>query len=90
MHRRRETLIRKALLDAGFGEDLAVTAHIETQEVGYLAGGDLASRYSVPSHLRSAPRFHIRWSWTRLIAGPICLGSGRFSGMGLFVGINDR
>jgi CRISPR-associated protein Csb2 len=89
MHRRREALVRKALLHAGFGDELAFTAQIETQDVGFLAGVDLASRYALPAHLRGAPRFHVRLRWPRSVTGPICLGSGRFSGMGLFVGVDD-
>ena len=84
MQKRREALVRKALLHAGLGEELAFSAQVETRDAGFIAGVDLASRYAVPAHLRGSPRFHVRLSWPRAVAGPICVGRGRFSGMGLF------
>lgn len=89
MHKRREALVRKALLHAGLGEELAFTAQVETQDAGFVAGVDLASRYAVPAHLRGAPKFHVRLKWPRAVAGPLCVGSGRFSGMGLFASVSD-
>lgn len=88
MHNRRDALVRKALLHAGLGEALAFTAQVETRETGFLAGADLASRYAVPAHLRGAPRFHVRLKWPQAVAGPICIGSGRFSGMGLLASLS--
>jgi CRISPR-associated protein Csb2 len=57
--------------------------------VGFLAGVDLASRYAVPAHLRGSPRVHVRLRWPQEVRGPLCLGSGRFSGLGLFVSVAD-
>lgn len=82
---RREGLIRKALRHAGLDDELVFSATIETRSSGFLAGVDLASRYAVPSHLTHAPRVHVKLSWPRPVPGPLCLGRGRFSGMGLFV-----
>lgn len=82
--RRREALVRKALRQAGLGEDLAVSADIETREVGFMAGVEKASRYAVPSHLANSPRLHVKLTWPVKVAGPICIGRGRFSGLGLF------
>jgi CRISPR-associated protein Csb2 len=42
------------------------------------------SRYAVPQHLASYPRLHVRLTWPRPVNGPLCIGSGRFSGLGLF------
>lgn len=83
--RRREALVRKALRHAGFGDDLAFSAEIEIRETGFMAGVERASRYAVPAHLTQAPRFHVKLTWPVKVAGPICIGGGRFSGLGLFV-----
>jgi CRISPR-associated protein Csb2 len=85
--KRREALVRKALRHAGFGDALAFSARIEMRETGFLAGLDKASRYAVPAHLTKSPRFHIKLTWPVKVAGPICIGRGRFSGIGLFAAV---
>jgi CRISPR-associated protein Csb2 len=82
--KRREALVRKALRHAGLGDELAFSAEIETQQTGFIAGVEKASRYAVPSHLAKAPRFHVKLTWPEKVAGPLCIGRGRFSGLGLF------
>lgn len=86
--RRREALVRKALRHAGFGDELAFSAAIETRETGFIAGVERASRYVVPAHLAQAPRLHVKLTWPMKVAGPICIGRGRFSGMGLFTSVS--
>lgn len=80
---RREALVRKALRHAGMGNELAFSAEIETRETGFMAGVDNASRYAVPSHLTKSPRLHLKLTWPVKVAGPICIGRGRFFGLGL-------
>jgi CRISPR-associated protein Csb2 len=87
--RRREALVRKALRNAGFGDGLAFSAEIEIRETGFIAGVERASRYAVPAHLAQAPRFHVKLTWQTKVAGPICIGSGRFSGLGLFIMVDE-
>lgn len=82
--RRREALVRKALRHAGLGDELAYAAQIETRETGFVAGVEHTSRYAVPSHLAKSPRLHVKLTWPVKVAGPLCLGRGRFSGLGLF------
>lgn len=82
--KRREALVRKALRHAGLGDDLAFSAKIETREMGFIAGVEKASRYAVPSHLAGSPRLHVKLTWPAKIPGPLCIGRGRFSGLGLF------
>jgi len=82
--KRREALVRKALRHAGLGDELAFSAAIETQETGFIAGVEKASRYAVPSHLANSPRLHVKLTWPVKVAGPLCIGRGRFSGLGLF------
>ncbi len=83
--RRREALVRKALRQAGLGQELAFSAEIETRETGFIAGVEKASRYVVPSHLAKSPRLHVKLTWPVPVAGPLCIGRGRFSGLGLLV-----
>lgn len=85
--KRREALVRKALRHAGLGDELAFSAEIETRETGFIAGVEKASRYAVPSHLATSPRLHVKLTWPVKVAGPLCVGRGRFSGMGLFVAV---
>lgn len=87
--RRREALVRKALLQAGLGEEIASSADIAIRETGFVAGVENASRYAVPRHLAGTPRFHLRLRWPQPVPGPLCIGRGRFSGMGLLVAVND-
>ncbi|HTA89800.1 MAG TPA: type I-U CRISPR-associated protein Csb2 [Polyangiaceae bacterium] len=82
--KRREGLVRKALRQAGLGDDLAFSAEIQMSETGFIAGVEKASRYAVPSHLAKSPRLHVKLTWPVKVAGPLCIGRGRFSGLGLF------
>jgi len=81
---RREGLVRKALRHAGFADALVFAAQIEIREIGFLAGTEPVRMYAVPQHLAAFPRFHVRLTWPKPITGPICVGRGRFSGLGLF------
>jgi CRISPR-associated protein Csb2 len=82
--KRREALVRKALRQAGLGDALAFSAEIQMSETGFVAGVERASRYAVPSHLANSPRLHVKLTWPVKVAGPLCIGRGRFSGLGLF------
>lgn len=91
--RKAESLLRKAIIQAGFSPELARHAELEWRAVGFWPGLDLAIQYFVPEHLRSYPRFHARISWRDpnhnpvAIAGPICVGGGRYHGLGLFAAL---
>lgn len=90
-----EALIRKAISQAGFPETLARHAELDWRPVGFWPGADLAARYPVPDYLRSYPRYHVFLRWRDEHArplpleGPICLGGGRFLGLGLFAVAED-
>lgn len=85
--KRREALVRKALRHAGLGDELALAAEIETRETGFIAGVEKASQYAVPSHLADSRRLHVKLTWPVKVSGPLCIGRGRFSGLGLFVAV---
>lgn len=92
---RIERLLRKAFLDAGLPGSLVADADLQWRDTGFLPGADLASHYSVPDQCRHFRRLHVRVVWRERTAdgelrsmnltGPFCIGSGRFSGLGLFV-----
>ncbi len=92
---RVERLLRKALLEADLPPALVADAELEWRGTGFFPGADLASRYSVPDHCRRFRRLHVRIVWrerdpngalrAKKVTGPLCIGAGRFAGLGLFV-----
>jgi len=87
---RIDGLIRRAIVQAGFPQNLADHADVDWRKVGYWPGVDLADRYGVPDHLKRFPRYHVRIAWrtptgrATHLPGPVCIGAGRFVGLGLF------
>jgi CRISPR-associated protein Csb2 len=87
---RNDLLLRKAIRQAGYSEELAQNAKLDWRGSGFWPGTDLASRYAVPEKLRRFRRLHVRITWTDVrgnllaVPGPLCLGGGRFIGLGLF------
>ncbi|KAB2930582.1 MAG: type I-U CRISPR-associated protein Cas5/Cas6 [Leptonema illini] len=94
LHERIDTLLRKAILHAGFSAELAKFAHIEWRKGGFCRGIDMADQYGIPGHLKKFPRYHVRIHWRDgnlqpiEIQGPICIGGGRFFGLGLFAAMD--
>jgi CRISPR-associated protein Csb2 len=95
LDRRVDGLLRKAISQAGFSTVLAENAELEWRKVGFWPGADLASRYGVPDHLRRFPRLHVKLHWRGAdkrpvqVPGPVCIGGGRFYGLGLFAREGD-
>ena len=93
LDRRIESLLRKAMTQAGFSEALAEHAQLEWRTTGFWPGVELASRYTVPDHLRRFARLHVKISWRDIedrpieVSGPVCIGGGRFYGLGLFAAV---
>lgn len=90
LDRRIDFLLRKAIRQAGFPDELARYAEIDWSGSGFWPGTDLAARYAIPATLRRFRRLHVRITWrdaagaSIVIPGPICFGSGRFASLGLF------
>ncbi len=82
-----EGLLRKALSQAGYPDSIVSTDGIEWRGTGYLPGVGMASAYAVPSHVRRYPRFHVRVRFVVPVSGPVCIGSGRHFGLGLFAAV---
>jgi CRISPR-associated protein Csb2 len=94
LDKRIEFLLRKAIRQAGFSDALAQYADVEWRGAGFLPGAELASRYAVPEQHRRYRRLHVRITWRRSsdgpaiqVPGPICIGGGKFSGLGLFASV---
>lgn len=91
---RIDHLLRKAVRQAGYSDELARHAEIEWRKVGFWPRTEMATRYACPDTLRRFRRLHIRITWRDAIGepvaipGPICLGGGRFGGLGLFAAID--
>ena len=83
---RAEKQFLKALRHAGYRPD--DLAKVELQREPFWAGCDVAHRYFIPKHLRGTAVWHVRIEWKTPVAGPLAIGSGRFSGLGLFARIN--
>jgi CRISPR-associated protein Csb2 len=92
---RIDGLLRKAITQAGLSQVLADHAELEWRKVGFWPGADVADRYGVPDHLRRFPRFHVRLNWRDAhdiplqVRGPVCIGGGRFFGLGLFAALTS-
>ena len=87
---RIDQLLRKAVRQAGHSDELARFAEIDWRGIGFWPGTEPATRYVPPITLRRFRRLHVRITWRdaggRPIAvpGPICIGGGRYCGLGLF------
>ena len=87
--------MRKAFIDSGFPATLVADADLQWRATGFLPGVDLASRYSTPNQCRRFRRVHVRIIWRSSdgqmvkVPGPICIGGGKYSGLGLFAAFND-
>ena len=87
---RTDALLRRAIRQAGYPAELAAHAALDWRGGGFLPGVVPASKYSVPQKLRRFRRLHVRIAWRDAagspvdVPGPVCLGGGRFMGLGLF------
>jgi CRISPR-associated protein Csb2 len=93
LDKRVEGLLRKAIVQSGFSQVLADRAELQWRKAAFWPGADFSDRYTVPHHLRRFPRVHVRLDWRDgqgrpvPVAGPLCVGSGRFYGLGLFAAL---
>ena len=96
LNARVEALLRKAITQAGYSEELADRAELQWRKVGFWPGTDLADRYGTPDHLKRFPRFHVKVCWRDIqnnpleVSGPVCFGGGRYYGLGLFAALDSH
>jgi CRISPR-associated protein Csb2 len=76
------SLIWKAFHQAGWTGDALGGAEIEYRAVGWFPGLDVARSYELPPI--QFPRYHLRIQFPHAVAGPLCIGSGRYRGVGVF------
>jgi CRISPR-associated protein Csb2 len=89
LDKRIDYLLRKAIRQAGYSPELARFADIEWRKIGFWPGSEPATRYRFPNKLRRFRRLHVRITWRDnagnpvQVRGALCLGGGRFVGLGL-------
>lgn len=92
---RIDSLLRKALRQADYPEELVKNAELQWRGAGFMQGVDLAKNYAVPDQHRRFRRLHVRIVWCAPegvpleLPIPLCIGGGRFTGLGLFVPVLD-
>ncbi|RJQ72317.1 MAG: type I-U CRISPR-associated protein Cas5/Cas6 [Desulfobacteraceae bacterium] len=89
LEKRISHLLRKALRQDGYPEELIKHARLEWRCAGFITGTDMATNYAVPNQHRRFRRLHVRVVFDRPISGPLCIGGGRFIGLGLFAAAMD-
>lgn len=77
-------LVAKALAQAGYTTPVE---EIGVQAEPVFSGSELARRYFTPEHLRRWPRVHTIIRFAEAIPGPVAIGSGRHSGLGILAGL---
>ncbi len=90
---RIESLIRKAIRQAGYSDTLATHARLDWRSTGFWPGTAVATQYAVGDQHRRYRRLHVKVTWCSSdgnplpVHGPVCMGSGKFSGTGLFAAL---
>ena len=87
LEKRINHLLRKALRHDGYPGELIRNARLQWRGAGFLPGTDMATNYAVPDQHRRFRRLHVRVAFDGPISGPLCIGGGRFTGLGLFKGV---
>jgi CRISPR-associated protein Csb2 len=77
---RAEQLACKALKHAG----IDVPTHVELSRVPYWTGSLHIQSYNPREKLAHYPRWHLRLTFERPLAGPLAIGAGRHCGFGVF------
>jgi CRISPR-associated protein Csb2 len=86
---RIDELLRKALRQAGFADEIADAADLDWRKVAFLPGARPAWEFDPPAHLKMFPRYHVRIRFRHPdgrplpVRGPLAVGAGRHYGLGL-------
>lgn len=90
LDQRIDSLLRKALRQSGFSELLVRHAELDWRNSGFWPGTALATGYAAGDQHRRYRKLHVKITWRDAtgqsieVPGPICIGGGKFTGMGLF------
>jgi CRISPR-associated protein Csb2 len=79
--RRTQKLLVEAFSQAGYS---GLVDSLEYSKLPFNSCGRHVREYSLPEHLRTWPRYHVRVKLTEEITGPILAGIGKHYGLGLF------
>ena len=82
-----ERLFLKAVAQAGI--PIAAVECIALRKAPFWAGAAHPRHYFVPEYMRHFSRWHVALCFRRPIPGPLSLGVGRHSGLGLFASMPD-
>jgi CRISPR-associated protein Csb2 len=80
LNRRIDNLLRKAIVQAGVDEFVALRADLQWRSIGFWAGTERADQYGVPDHLKKFSRYHVAITWLDeggrplALRGPFCIG----------------
>ena len=86
---RIESLLRKSLRQSGVPDEILTNVKLQWRGTGFIRGVKLASEYAVSDQHRRFRRLHCRLTFENLVHGPLCIGGGRFLGLGLFAAVPD-
>ncbi len=86
---RRLELVTRSLCQAVADQD-ARPVSVESAAGGPIAGVHIAPQYRVRGYLSETPRFHLRVTFDRPVAGPIAVGRGRHVGFGLLWPVEEE
>ena len=71
-------------------------AELDWRNSGFWPGTALATGYAAGDQHRRFRRLHVKITWLDVdgqaieVPGPICIGGGKFTGMGLFAALPDK
>ncbi|MBI2527867.1 MAG: type I-U CRISPR-associated protein Cas5/Cas6 [Candidatus Rokubacteria bacterium] len=84
--RKAAGLVLKALGQAGYPTPVA---EVSVQAEPVFAGAAMSREYVVAEHLRHWPRVHVIVRFSERVPGPVIVGAGRHSGLGVFAALED-
>lgn len=86
---RRLQLLERSVQQAIAGQEARIES-IAFASGGPIAGVHVATQYRTNGYLGETPKFHVRVTFDRPVAGPLAVGRGRHVGLGVLWPIHDR
>lgn len=81
---RAEKLLFRALEQADINPDFI--SKIRMRKAPFWAGSSHPGNYTVAGYLKGLPTWHVALEFSRRVPGPLAIGAGRYSGLGLMAG----
>ena len=95
MHELNTSCGKQSFSPAFSGSDGPQDAELDWRSTGFWPGTAHAAKYAVPEQHRRYRRLHVGITWRSSdgqivkVPGPICIGGGKHSGLGLFAAFDD-